>query len=237
MDGTRRFEWALVGNVFDRAAVLESLSELGKWRLVSDPEELVLAGFDWTARHRASEGIEADFDVMLMAAAGSEPPFLCRSKYKLTGPAFSCLVWELVPAWFDPGFVDGLKWVLVREVPPAIMLTCSVHPDNFEYKAVFSTLAGNVVRECWLEAPPAELGPDARADLVAFAAAAAVDEHLIQSQNQKVCVMLEGNEEPVGIETVSDIMCCSPGPESEEGSSGGYWPEDEDEESFDEQSP
>ena len=236
MDGTRRFEWAPVGNVLDRGAVCDSLTDLGKWRLLSDHEDLMSlpAWFDGAARYRLSKGIEADFDAMLVP---NEAPFQCRSKFKLSGQAGRYLVWEMFPTGFDPAFADELQWVLVREVPPTIMMTCSVCPDNFEYKAVFTTLAGNVVRECWLEAPLEELDPDVRAGLPAYAATAAVDERLLQSRNQKVCIMLEGSAEPLGIETASDIMWCSPGSESQEGSSGGSWPEDEDEESFEEQSP
>ena len=206
MNGTRRFEWALVGDVFDEAAVIKTLHEPRAWLLLSDKAEnvdLVTAWFELEKER------EAGFDLLLVSLDPNEPNLHCRSTSELSGGLCICLVRELcptLPPGHDPKPFDEVKRVLIREVPPTFMLTCSIYPARLDYKAVFTTLAGNVMTECWIGSPPEELDPHECTDLTGVASTAAADQGHLQSQNQKVCVMLEGSPEPLGIETVPDFV-------------------------------
>ena len=206
MNGTRRFEWALVEDVFDEAAAIKTLHGPREWLLLSDKAETVDL---LTAWFELEEEREAGFDLFLMSLTPYEPNLHCRSTSKLSGGFCICLVRELSPALppgRDPKPFDEVKRVLIREVPPALMLTCSIYPARLDYKAVFTTLAGNVMAEGWIRSPPEELEPHERTGLTRVASTAAAAQGHLQSQNQKVCVMLEGSPEPLGIETVPDFV-------------------------------
>ena len=107
-------------------------------------------------------------------------------------------------AMYDAEELDHAAWVnypashvYVREVPPPLMVTCSLsHIENQDFEAVLTTMAGAQLLRI----------PRVLEQLAADAACAAVAQGRLQSRNREVCTLLEGQTEPLGILTVPDFF-------------------------------
>eukprot|EP00435_Cladocopium_sp_Y103_P037595 s973_g10.t1 len=102
----------------------------------------------------------------------------------------------------DDDFGDySVGLVYAREVPGHLVFKCAlaVSDDMQSFGAAFATLAGREV----LCASQKLLPPLLRMrDLVAMATEAARADGLLQSQNQEVCVLLDGHTAPLCAQTV-----------------------------------
>ena len=80
-------------------------------------------------------------------------------------------------------------------------MTCDLTKIAAErFEAKFTTLAGEPMLR--LQCP----SPDAAAALTMSACKAAASQGRLRSRNQEVCVLLEGEAEPLGIEKVPDLF-------------------------------
>ena len=197
----RRFEWALVWNAFDQAAMARALARPQSWRLLRGPFEEVLG--QWvetlllTPEQAEADGDEkGDFHLQF-----SDGCFVhCRLEKELENQGWSCLLREIDPAlpqWLDlpPFEFEEVRRIVVREVPPTFIVTCSLSPIEPEvYKAIFTTLGGQTIAESYIVSQS-----PVTVELGSLPAIAAARQGRLQSQNQKVCVMLEGEAEPLGI--------------------------------------
>ena len=193
------FEWAMVGNIFDEAAVARALARPRRWRLLGDLFGEVLE--EWVAGRPLStaqgdEGSDqkGEFDMELYG----ECFVRCRLERELHGQGWCCLVRDL-DSDDEPEFEDAMR-VVVREIPPTLLVTCSVSPatSSQPHDVTFTALAGNLIAQSSIET----FGPAKFAELCQLAVLAAVQQGRLRSQNQKVCVMLEGQAEPLGVLTV-----------------------------------
>jgi len=113
-------------------------------------------------------------------------------------------------AVYDAEELDHAAWVnypaghvYVREVPPPLMVTCSLsHIENQDFEAVLTTMAGAQL----LRIPRVSNPSSSMEQLAADAACAAVAQGCLQSRNREVCTLLEGQTEPLGILTVPDFF-------------------------------
>lgn len=113
-------------------------------------------------------------------------------------------------AVYDAEELDHAAWVnypagqiYVREVPPPLMVTCSLsHIESQDFEAIFTTMAGVPL----LHIPRVSNPSSSMEQLAADAACAAVAQGRLQSRNREVCTLLEGQTEPLGILTVSDFL-------------------------------
>ena len=113
-------------------------------------------------------------------------------------------------AVYDAEELDHAAWVnypagqvYVREVPPPLMVTCSLsHIENEDFEAVFTTMAGARL----LRIPGVSNPSSSIEKLAADAACAAVAQGLLQSRNREVSALLDGQTEPLGILTVPDFL-------------------------------
>ena len=202
--GGRCFEWALVGNAFGQVAMARALARPQSWRLLRGPFEEVVGQWAETllpsqdSQEQAEADGEEKGDFHLQFSDGF---FLhCRLEKELKDQGWSCLLREIDPAlpqWLDlpPFEFEEVRRVVVREVPPTFIVTCSLSPIEPEvYKAIFTTLGGQTMAESYIESQdPVTL------ELGSVPAIAAARQGRLQSQNQKVCVMLEGKAEPLGV--------------------------------------
>ena len=203
--GARSFECALVSNVFDEAAVVRALARPRRWRLLDDLFGEVLE--KWVAGRSQSSGQagegggpNGDFDMQLYGGCIAR----CRLERELHGQGWSCLIREL-DSDDESEFEDTMR-VVVREVPPALLVTCSVSPAvrSQSHDVTFATLAGNLIARSSIET----FGPGKLAELCRLAVLATAQQNRVRSQNQKVCVMLEGQAEPLGVLTVPHPVWC-----------------------------
>jgi hypothetical protein len=113
-------------------------------------------------------------------------------------------------AVYDAEELDHAAWVnytaghvYIREVPPPLMVTCSLsHIESQDFEAIFTTMAGVPL----LRIPRVSNPSSSMEQLAADAACAAVAQGRLQSRNREVCTLLEGQTEPLGILTVSDFL-------------------------------
>ena len=90
---------------------------------------------------------------------------------------------------YDPWVSYPAGEIYVREVPPPLVLTCSLNPiDDTGSEAVLTTVAGSVV----LRIERVENNSMTMERLADTAAMAAAAQNRIQSRNQEVCILSEG---------------------------------------------
>ena len=178
-----------------------ALARPQSWRLLRSPFEEVLG--QWVERLLLSRGqAEADSDEKgdFHLQFSDECFVHCRIEKELQGQGWSCLLREIdpaVPSWLDipPFEFEEIRRIVVREVPPTFIVTCSLSPIEPEvYKAIFTTLGGQTIAESYIVSQS-----PVTVELGSLPAIAAARQGRLQSQNQKVCVMLEGEAEPLGI--------------------------------------
>ena len=99
--------------------------------------------------------------------------------------------------------------VYVREVPPPLVVTCSLNPiDDNGSEAVFTTVAGSVMLRL-NRVDHYESTLKGLAQIVAMAAAA---QDRVQSRNREVCVILEGQRRQESTVTVPEFFWAKLGP-------------------------
>ena len=92
--------------------------------------------------------------------------------------------------------------IYVREVPPPLVVTCSLNPiDDDGSEAVFTTVAGSVMLRL-NRVDHYESTLKGLAQIVAMAAAA---QDRVQSRNREICVFLEGHAHLQSIVTVPEF--------------------------------
>ena len=122
----------------------------------------------------------------------------CRVKKQLTGELWCCLLRDIGPAlppWFDASPFKRFRRIMVREVPPAVLVTCSLTRNGIQYDAVLTTMSGQVIAEDYYVESVESLDPEKLAELARLFPLAVAQQGGLQSQNQEVCVMLEGRQE------------------------------------------
>lgn len=93
--------------------------------------------------------------------------------------------------------------VYVREVPAALVVTCSlVHIENRDFEAVLTTLAGSMV----LHIPKASSLSPSMEELAVTPALAAAAQGRLKSRNQEVRTVLAGRAESLGSLVVPDFF-------------------------------
>ena len=204
----RRFEWALVRNINDEAAAHKFLARPQSWKAMDAP-------FDQILEDRAAglqeppppEGIEeydnekGDFDLCL-----ADGGFLqCRVEKQLPGELWCCLLRDIDPALppqLNASPFERFKRVMVREVPPALLVTCSLTRNGAQYyDAVLTTMSGQVIAEDSVES----LEPPKLKELAHHLTLEVAQQGRLQSQNQEVCTMLEGKQEPLSVVVVPEF--------------------------------
>ena len=203
MDSPRRFEWTMIENIFDKALTADVLQDPLSWEEFCPYPEMDRFLERWTESHppAVDEKHEADFYMHL----GSD--FLCcRPEKKLP-----CEVWIYAVRADDPAMPPELqttafarkKRVAVREVPPTLLVTCTftaIAQDHFQ--ANLTTLAGELMLS--LECPRLYSAEG----LTMTVCKAAASQGRLWSCNQEVCVLLEGEAEPLGIGKVPELYWC-----------------------------
>ena len=128
----------------------------------------------------------------------------CRLEKELPGQGWCCILREtnpMLPSWLNPRPFERFRRIVAREVPPSLLVTCSLSFKGRNYEAIFTTLAGNVITDSYVDS----LEPSKLAGLVSTPALAAAQQGRLQSQNQEVCVMLEGKAKPLGVVVVPEF--------------------------------
>ena len=202
MEHLRRFEFAMIDNIFDEALVLEVLRHPQSWEELGPDPRLATLLERWTERQPpAVDGPQED-DFYLFV----DGDFLCcRPEERFQ----RCLIWiysvraegPAAPPHLQTAAFDEARKVAVREVPPTFVVTCGmtrISQDRFQAK--FTTLSGELMLR--VECPPPCV---AAAGLTMRACQAAATQGRLRSCNQEVCVLLEGELEPLGIEKVPDL--------------------------------
>ena len=200
MDSPRRFEWAMIENISDKALTADVLQDPLSWEELSPYQQMDRFLERWTESHppAVDETHEGDFYMCL----GND--FLCcRPEKKLQRRQ----IWIYAVRGDDPAMppelqtstFDKRKKVAVREVPPTLVVTCSfttIAKDRFQ--ATFTTLAGELMLSLQC---PRSYSADS---LTMSACAAAANQGRLWSCSQEVCVLLEGETEPLGIGKVPE---------------------------------
>ena len=204
----RRFEWALVRNIHDEVAVREFLARPQSWKEMDGP-------FDQILEERAAglqeppppEGIEeydnekGDFDLHLADGGFVQ----CRVEKQLAGELWCCLLRDIDPAlppWFNASPFERFRRIMVREVPPAVLVTCSLTRNGAQYDVVLTTMSGQVIaKDYYVESPD----PEKLAALARLFPLTVAQQGRLHSQNQEVCVMLEGQQEPLLVGVVPEF--------------------------------
>jgi hypothetical protein len=204
MDPLRRFEWAMIENISDKALTAEVLQDPLSWEEMRPHPKMDRFLERWTESHppAVDEKHEADFYMFL----GTD--FLCcRPEEKL--PRRQTWIYAVraedpaMPPELQTAAFHRVKKVAVREVPPTLVVTCSftaIAQDYFQAK--FTTLAGELMLSFECPRP-------CSADVLTMSACkAAANQGRLWSRNQEVCVLLEGETEPLGIEKVPELYWC-----------------------------
>ena len=80
-----------------------------------------------------------------------------RVEKQLTGELWCCLLRDIDPAlppWLDASPFERFRRIMVREVPPAVLVTCSLTRNGTQYDAVLATMSGQVIAEhYYVESP------------------------------------------------------------------------------------
>ena len=204
----RRFECALVRNVDDEDAARKFLARPHSWKEMGCPFDQILE--DRAAGLREPpppEGIEeydnekGDFDLRLADGGFVQ----CRVEEQLPGELWRCLVRDIDPALppqFNAAPFERFRRVMVREVPPALLVACSLTRNAAQhYDATFTTMSGQVITEDSVES----LEPLKLKELAHHLALEVAQQGRLQSQNQEVCTMLEGKQEPLSVVVVPEF--------------------------------
>ena len=203
MEPSRRFEYAVIENIYEKASVImEILNDPQSWEeLAPDPrlDELLER---WTEIQppTVDEPHEDDFYLFV-----GDDFLCCRPDVKL--PHSPIWIYSVraedpaAPPHLQTAAFDEARQVPLREVPPTFVLTCGlaeIAPGRLQAK--FTTLAGELMM-CVQCPSPADA-----ALLTMSACEAAAHQGRLLSRNQEVCVLLEGESEPLGIEKVPDLF-------------------------------
>lgn len=200
MEPPRRFEFAVIENIFDKGLVAEVLRHPQSWEELCPDPSLDRLLERWTESLPPTVDEEREDDFYLFV----DNDFLCcRPKQRLRRrQVWICSVRAedpAVPPELQTAAFDKAKRVAVREVPPTLVLTCGLTElAQGLFQAKFTTLADELMLS--IQCPPG-----AEAALTMSACKAAASQGRLQSRNQEVCVLLEGETEPLGIEKVPDL--------------------------------
>ena len=138
MEHLRRFEFAMIDNIFDEALVLEVLRHPQSWEELGPDPRLDDSLDRWTQSQppAVDEPHEDDFYLFI------DGDFLCCRPEELFQ---RCHIWIYSVRAEDPGIpprlqtaaFDEARKVAVREVPPTFVVTCSfteISQDRFQAK-------------------------------------------------------------------------------------------------------
>ena len=202
MEPPRRFEYAVIDDVFDEGLMIEVLRRPQSWEELCPDLSLDKLLERWTEGRPPAVDAEREDDIYLFV----DGDFLCcRPEARL----LRCQIWiysvraedPAMPPELQTAAFDEAKKIAMREVPSTFVVTCDltkIAAGRFEAK--FTTLAGEPMLR--LQCP----SPDAAAALTMSACKAAASQGRLRSRNQEVCVLLEGEAEPLGIEKVPDLF-------------------------------
>lgn len=210
MASARCFEFAFIENIFDQASVNECLENPRSWNAIAfgsfSQEIFDKACFDISNGERnASKDdevwIEEDLVAFCLDLDGRGRFVQCYLEGRLSNDALCFTFRENAPARtpsLQPEYCHRKNRVVIREVPATLILTCSmskIAEDNFEGK--ITALSGGLVAHI-----RDGIVPSQKCDLTIRAAVAAAHQGRLQSQNQRVCLLLEGQTIPLGEEMV-----------------------------------
>ena len=203
MEPLRRLEFAVIENIFDEALVTEVLQRPQSWEELGPDRRLDKTLERWTESQppTVDEPYENDFHLFV------DGDFLCcRPEEKFQ----RCQIWiysvrpedPAVPPHLQMGAFDGARKVAVREVPPTFIVTCGLSQiSRHRFHAKFTTLSGELMSQ--FMCPPLSV---TAAALITRACHAAASQGRLRSCNQEVCLLLEGELEPLGTERVPDLF-------------------------------
>ena len=116
-------------------------------------------------------------------------PITCVSPRPFQGSMwlFDIQVGEDAVGWLDPARAR----VLVRQIPSPLVLTCCLSETELTFNMLFRTLAGNEVGR---DSFPKEDGDEdlSMQEILFFADDVAHEQNLLRSENQSLCLVLEG---------------------------------------------
>ena len=203
MEPPRRFEFAMIENIFDEALVLETLRRPQSWKELGPDRRLDTTLERWTESQppTVDEPHGDDFHLFV------DGDFLCcRPEEKFQ----RCEIWiysvraedPAVPPHLQGGACDEARKVAVREVPPTFIVTCGVSQiSRHRFHAKFTTLSGELMSQ--FMCPPMSVTAPA---LTRKACHEAASQGRLRSCNQEVCLLLDGELEPLGTERVPDLF-------------------------------
>ena len=155
-------------------------------------EEEVADPCNWTYLEKNRSSLEGGgFRVMFRKMCDDQTclPLICVSPRPFRNSMWCCevLVDKDPVDWLDPGRAA----VLVREIPSPLVLTCRLSETALAFNMTFITLAGN---EMGQESFPKDDGNEdfSTQDIIFFADDLAYEQDLLTSENQKLCIVVEG---------------------------------------------
>ena len=172
------WEWVLIPDFSNAAEMEEILADPSSWYLF--------------ARNYPPSFLEQNFFRVMWPNDEHEElwlPVTCFSPRPFRNSMWCC---DVVTVDKDP-----LHWhlsgaaAMVRKIPSPLVLTCSLSETQLTFNMIFRTLAGNEGRESC----PKEDGGDVELsmqEIIVFAEEFAHEQNLLSSENQRICIVLEG---------------------------------------------
>ena len=172
------WEWVFIQDITNVLEMEEELADPCSWNLL--------------ARNQPACFLQGDFfRVMWFNDVYEETwlPLICVSPRPFRNSMWCC---DHVLVDKDPVHwqLNGAA-VLVREIPSPLVLTCCLSETALTFNMTFFTLAGNEVGQ---ESCPKEDGEQelSEQEIIFFADELAHEQNLLSSENQKLCIVLEG---------------------------------------------
>ena len=174
------WEWAFIPDITNEAEMEEEVADPCNWTFLAKHMRS-LQGSSFTTILR-NPWVDDDHDAASLPITCVSPRPFQESMW-----LFDIQVGNDAVGWLDPARAR----VLVREIPSPLVLTCCLSETELTFNMLFRTLAGNEVGR---DSFPKEDGDQdlSTQEIVFFADDIAHEQNLLSSENQRLCIVLEG---------------------------------------------
>ena len=173
------WEWAFIPDITNEAEMEEEVADPCNWTFLAKHMRFVPCSFTTILRN---PWVDDDHDAASLPITCVSPRPFHHSMW-----LFDIQVGNDAVGWLDPPRAR----VLVREIPSPLVLTCCLSETELTFNMLFRTLAGNEVGR---DSFPKEDGDEdlSTQEILFFADDVAHEQNLLSSENQSLCLVLEG---------------------------------------------